>query len=301
MSNSVVNAEATRAQWLEDRKSGIGGSDAAAACGVDPWRDRLTLWSQKVGLLEADDLAGNEAVEAGIELERAIGEWYGKKFGRNVELNTPFTIRRHPEHSFMIATLDAIEHFDDGGFGVVQIKNTSYPPEAWERELPMHYEIQLRHEMIVAGTTRGALVVLHRGQNLRSYERVLSDEDRDALIEKEREFWNLVQTETLPEAGPHSADTVKALFPRAEIEDLTALTPEADDLDAELQELKAKIDELESRRETIESQLKLWIGAHAGGLTPQGVKFSWKGSEVSYKPQPARTVVVRRFTRSAKK
>ena len=297
---SATMVESGRAAWLEERRSGIGGSDAAAVMGVDPWKDALTVWSHKVGLLEPDDLSGNEAVEAGIELERAIGEWYGRKFDRDVVLNTPFTIRRHPTHSFMIATLDAIEQTPDG-IAVVQIKNTSYAPEVWEESLPLHYEIQLQHEMIVAGTDRGVLVALHRGQNLRAYERRLSPAAAEHLIETERKFWELVQSESPPPAGPHSADTVKALFPRSEIEDVTALVPEADDLDAELQDIKKQIDALDSRKSEIESQIKLWIGEHAGGVTPQGVKFSWKGSEVHYKPQEARTAYVRRFTRSAKK
>lgn len=300
MSVDLYGEASAREAWLEQRKKGIGGSDAPAVCGVDPWRDALTIWSQKVGLLEGEDLSGNEAVEAGLVLESAIGTWYGQKFGRNVTLAEPFTIRRHPVHTFMCATLDATED-RDGELVVVQIKNTSYPPEAWEEQLPLHYEIQLQHEMIVAGATRGVLVALHRGQNLRAYERTLSDEAAERLIEIERQFWSLVESETPPPAGAHSADTVKALFPKVEIEDLTALMPEADDLDAELQEVKAKMDELAARREQIESQLKLWIGNHAGGLTPQGVKFSWKGSEVHYKPQEARTAYVRRFTRSAKK
>jgi putative phage-type endonuclease len=299
--SSATLPSSDRERWLEERKSGIGGSDAAASIGVDPYRDRLELWSLKVGLVEPDDLSGNEAVEAGLRLERTIGEWFADKFGRAVEMNTPFAIRRHPEHSFMIATLDATERHDDGSIGVVQIKNTSMPPDAWEEELPIHYEIQLRHEMIVAGVTRGVLVALHRGQNLRAYERTLDPKDAEALIEAEREFWNLVQTETPPEAGPNSAGVVKALFPRAEIEDLVPMQPESDDLDAELQRVKEQLDELTGRREQIESQLKLWIGNHAGGVTPQGVKFSWKGSEVNYKPQEARTAYVRRFTRSAKK
>ncbi|NDC64365.1 MAG: hypothetical protein EBZ59_10375, partial [Planctomycetia bacterium] len=45
-----------RAAWLHERRAGIGGSDAAAACGIDPYRDRLTLWAEKVGLAEPQDL-----------------------------------------------------------------------------------------------------------------------------------------------------------------------------------------------------------------------------------------------------
>lgn len=291
--------DAKRAEWLEERRKGIGGSDAAAACGQCPFKDRLTLWSEKVGLLDPADLSDNEAVQSGIELERAIGEWYAKKYGRDVVLAEPYTILKHPTIPFMRATLDATQ-IVDGVKSVVQIKNTGAPAEAWEDEIPTNYEIQLQHEMLVAGVECGTLVALHRGQKLRAYDRVLMPELASQIIELEREFWEMVVSETAPPAGPHSGGTVKALFPRNEIEDVVALAADADDLDAELQLLKKQQDQLADRREAIESQLKMWIGKHAGGLTPQGVRFSWKGSEVHYKPQEARTAYVRRFTRSAK-
>lgn len=289
--------QAKRERWLLERKTGLGGSDAAAAVGADPYRDRLTLWSEKVGLTEGDDLSENEAVEAGIVLERTIGEWYGKKFDRSVSLGEPFTIRRSKEYPWMFATLDATQVID-GQTGVVQIKNTSFAAEQWEERLPVHYEIQLAHEMIVAGVTRGTLVALHRGQNLRAYDRTLHPEFASALIDAERSFWELVTIEKAPEPGAASAEAVKAMFPKVEIEDLVALPPGADDLDMELEELKQMIGEMEDRRSAIESMLKMWIGKHAGGVTPQGTKFSWKGSTVNYKPQEARSAYVRRFTRS---
>lgn len=297
----TIDKPKTRDEWLAQRRQGIGGSDAAAAIGVCPYKDRLTLWSEKLGLLDPPDLSGNEAVESGVKLERAIGEWYADKFGRQVTFPDPFTIERHPTIGHMFATIDAWETFEDGSRGVVQIKNTAYPPEFWEERLPINYETQLRHEMIVAGVTRGTLVALHRGQALRAYPVTLDPDEAAALIVAEEEFWNLVEAETPPPAGPHSADTVKALFPRVKDEDIVALAHEADDLDAELEQVKADIARLTERKDQIESQIKLWIGEHVAGLTPQGIKFSWKGSEVHYKPTEARTAYVRRFTRSAKK
>jgi len=289
-----------RAAWLHERRAGIGGSDAAAACGIDPYRDRLTLWAEKVGLAEPQDLTGNEAVEAGIALERAIGEWYGRRFGRAITLGEPFRILRSERWPWMTCTLDATEVVD-GETRVVQIKNTSHPADAWEEAVPVQYEVQLAHEMLVAGVTRGTLVALHRGQQLRAYERTLLPRLADMIVEREQEFWQLVQSETPPDAGPRSADTVKAMFPRSTIGDLVALPPHADDLDAELEQIREQMSMLEDRKSAIESQLKLWIGDHEGGVTAQGVRFSWKGSEVTYKPQDARTVYQRRFLRSKAK
>lgn len=289
-----------REAWLIERRRGIGGSDAAAAIGQDRYKDQLTLWAEKVGLVEPANLDGNEAVESGIALERAIGEWYAKKFGREVIFPEPFTIERHPKHAFMAATIDAWEILDDGSRGVIQIKNTGHPWQAWEESVPTNYETQLLHEMVVTGSTHGTLVALHRGQALRAYPRTLDADAAAKLIEMESEFWRMVETETAPPAGPHSSDTVKSLFPRDTLEDVVPLSPDADDLDAELEQAKSQIASLTERRDAIESQIKLWIGEHVGGVTPQGIRFSWKGSEVNYKPQEARKVYVRRFTRSAK-
>ena len=52
-----------RAEWLELRRRGIGGSDAAAVCGLDPWRSPFEVWLDKTGLF-VDETAG-EAVRWG--------------------------------------------------------------------------------------------------------------------------------------------------------------------------------------------------------------------------------------------
>lgn len=292
--------EAARAAWLVERRSGLGGSDAATAVGVDPYRDQLTLWSEKVGLVEPADLSGNEAVEAGTALEVAIAEWYGRRTGREVTLGVPYQLLRSERHPWMFATLDATQQLD-GERAVVQVKNTSFPADAWEEQLPLHYEVQLAHEMLVAGVTRGTLVALHRGQQLRWYDRTLDARLAEAIVTGEERFWQLVVSGQAPEPGPRSADAVRAMFPRDLDAVVVALPHAADELDAELEQIKAQQTHLEDRRSAIESQIKVWIGSHAKGVTPQGVSYSWTGSEVTYKPQEARTAYVRRFRRSVKR
>jgi len=258
------------------------------------------LWSEKVGLIEGDDLADNEAVESGVMLEQTIATWYARKFDREVHVETPFRLIRHPKHTFMTATLDATQ-IVGGERQVVEVKNTSYGPEAWEDRLPVHYEMQLVHSMIVAGCTKGTLVALHRGQYLRAYDRVLSPQVAETLIDAESYFWGLVQSETPPEPGPRSGEALKALFPRAEIEDVVALPAEFDDLDAEIERIKDEVEVLELRRQEIENRIKSMIGNKAGAITPQGLKFSWKNVTSTLKAQPERVVQSRRFTRSRSK
>lgn len=77
-----------------------------------------------------------------------------------------------------------------------------------------------------------------------------------------------------------------------------ALGHEIDDADAELEGIRGQIGTLESRKDEIENRIKLLIGSHAGGVTPQGTRFTWKGSEVHHKPREASVSYVRRFLRS---
>ena len=64
-----------REEWLEVRKSGIGGSEVAAICGLSKWESAYTLWLRKTGQVEDKDLSGNEAVEWGNRLEPVVTTW----------------------------------------------------------------------------------------------------------------------------------------------------------------------------------------------------------------------------------
>ena len=44
MSNSAM---ADRQAWLQERRSGLGGSDVAAIIGASPWKTYAALWAEK--------------------------------------------------------------------------------------------------------------------------------------------------------------------------------------------------------------------------------------------------------------
>ena len=46
----TVTVQEQRESWLKERRSGIGGSDAAAILGVSPWRTALDVYSDKRGI-----------------------------------------------------------------------------------------------------------------------------------------------------------------------------------------------------------------------------------------------------------
>ena len=45
----ISTAGMSRADWLKARRQGIGGSEAAAVCGVNPYRSALSVYMDQIG------------------------------------------------------------------------------------------------------------------------------------------------------------------------------------------------------------------------------------------------------------
>mgnify|MGYP003377675870 CR=1 FL=1 len=46
----------SREAWLKARKNHIGGSDAASCIGMNPYKDNVTLWEEKMGYWKTSHL-----------------------------------------------------------------------------------------------------------------------------------------------------------------------------------------------------------------------------------------------------
>ena len=114
----------SRKQWLAIRKLGLGSSDAAVAVGLSPYKCPLSLWLEKTGRKEPEDISHKEAVLWGIELEPVLAQVYAKRTGYRVRRVN--AVLQHPEHLFMLANLDreVVGHPD--GPGILEIKTASY-------------------------------------------------------------------------------------------------------------------------------------------------------------------------------
>lgn len=63
-----------RAEFLKERLSGIGGTDASAIAGLNPFRSALRVYLEKKGL--AEPIEENEAMYWGKKQESIIAERY---------------------------------------------------------------------------------------------------------------------------------------------------------------------------------------------------------------------------------
>ena len=97
----VKTTDITREEWLEYRRTGLGGSDAAVVMGLTPYRSKIELWADKTGRMpEAED---NEAMRTGRDLEQYVAERFCEAAGKKVRRRN--YIFQHDEYDFITARM----------------------------------------------------------------------------------------------------------------------------------------------------------------------------------------------------
>ena len=109
----VDTADLSREDWLDYRRLGIGGSDAAAIMGVSPFATIRDLYFDKIGVTPVieEEEENWVAKEVGHRLEDLVAMIFAKKTGLEV-----FPVRkmfRHPLYPFMLADVDYFIRFPD--------------------------------------------------------------------------------------------------------------------------------------------------------------------------------------------
>jgi putative phage-type endonuclease len=205
---------ADREEWLATRKNSIGGSEAAAAIGVNPYETALNLYLRKLGL--TDPIEETEAMRWGTRLEPAIAEAYQERTGYGFIAEQLFV--RSPTHDFMTSTIDRVR--DDSR--VVEFKCVGYRSahlwgEPGSDEIPLHYMVQCHHQLICTGTEELDLAALIGGNELRIYHICRDDDVAARIVEREQEFWDRVQRRDPPPIDPaRDGSALARLWPRAE-------------------------------------------------------------------------------------
>ncbi len=271
-------------QWLAERNSGIGGSDAPVVVGVSPWKSRQALWAEKTGTVDAPKL-DSDAVEMGKELEPIALKRYAKKSGRPAIAWPSTIIARRVDNAepWAICTPDGLTWDRGRGVGLVQIKTTGeFSREEWDDGPPLYVEVQVQHEMFVTSARWAAIVVLIGGLTLKWFDVTPNESFRAALIDYGREFWRHVVERVCPPVTEADAVAGRKRLGNAlatlygDGDGSTALLgDESITWDERLREIKAQQKALEHEREALEVLLKDRIGSASVGMLPNGRAYSW--------------------------
>lgn len=210
---SVVNPR-THEEWIQERRNGIGASDAGSIIGVNPWKTNVQLWAEKTGQREPEDISQKPAVKYGHDAEQHIRALFALDHPElEVSYISPYKIIRNNVHPFIFCTPDG-ELWDPQTrrHGGLEIKTTEIQKASqwasWKGRIPDTYYAQVLHQMLAAGWEFVWLVAQIKWTTMdgemrketREYfiDRNDVQEDIDALEKATIEFWDCVQTKTCP-------------------------------------------------------------------------------------------------------
>lgn len=201
-----------RAEWLESRKIGIGGSDAGVILGKNKYKTNVQLWEEKTGLTEPEDISDKPAVIFGKTAEAPLRELFKLDFPQYRVEYSEFRMYVNDRYPFIFATLDGeLTDRDDGSRGILEIKTTTIQNSAqwdeWEDRVPESYYAQLLHQLAATEwdfALLRAYIRYYRDDvlkiSIRHYriDRCEVGDEIEYLIGREADFWHHVETKTRP-------------------------------------------------------------------------------------------------------
>ena len=185
MYTTISTKNMDRNEWLKIRKTGLGGSDAGAVCGLNPHVSPMAVYRDKVS--DETDMGDNEAMRQGRDLEEYVAQRFTEETGLKVRRSNK--MYRSTEYPWMIADVDRMVA---GGGAGLECKTVSvYKKDQWgDGGIPVHYLLQCYHYMIVTGCRTWYLAAVILGQDFQ-YRRIEYEEEiAQNLIALEAEFWN---------------------------------------------------------------------------------------------------------------
>lgn len=198
-------------EWLSGRMNGIGGSDASAVVGVNPYKTNIELFEEKTGRRLPEDISEKTYVIYGKLAEEYIRELFKLDYPEYKVTHHEFRILQSMEYPFMQASLDGELTDQEGRRGILEIKTTnilqSMQYEKWKDRIPDNYYLQVLHYLLVTGYE---FVVLRAhlnsnwGKEVRTQvkhyfiERKEVQEDLDYLLKEEIKFWKYVESGRKP-------------------------------------------------------------------------------------------------------
>ena len=277
MFNKIPLAGVSNAEWLRLRKSGIGGSDAGAICGVNPYSSAMKVFRDKTN--EEVEEQDSEAIRIGHDLEEYVAQRFTEATGLRVRRSN--YMYRSVENPFMIADIDRVVIGEDAG---LECKTASaYNADKWaDGNIPLHYVVQCYHYMAVTGKKAWYIAVVILGKGF-VYHRLEQDEGLiSQLAETEKNFWqeNVLKGRMPDPDGSKACDEVLAqYFHAARKGTFTRLSGFDGKLDRRA-EIIAQVAMLQKEQAKIEQELKMYMGENETASSSR-YKVSWGNVETS--------------------
>jgi len=231
------------------------------------------LWGQKTGRLPEDEVS--YLMRRGKLFEPILIQLYEEETGRKVVRASGEQLQTNPEYPWLGCSLDAVD--DESVY--LELKHTTHKFRDVD-EIPLRWQIQIQHQMVVMGVDRMRLVMDQ------PFEMVVIDVPRnesfieDRLLPETKAFWDSLSWPH-PPAPKYGEDNeglgllYRAAYQPGTTVDLDfGLVPELD----VIQRCKAEEKRIREQRDLAEAKLKYALGEYEVGLFPDQpeLKVTWK-------------------------
>lgn len=270
----TLTTDMSHEKWLQARRNGIGGSDAASIAGLNKWKSPVGVYLDKLGQSPEEDTT-SEAAYWGNMLEEIVAQEFSKRTGLKVRKRN--AILKHPKHPFMLANVDRLVVGEKTG---LECKTASeYLRDQWkDEEIPASYLLQCQHYMAVTGYKNWYIAVLIGGNKF-IYKKVERDEELiEYLIDIESTFWNDHVLKEIPpefDGSDASVDLLKALYPESVPESEISLSPDTNTFVDALEQVNIEIKQLETQKKEYENKIKSVMGEHEKAVARDKL-ITWK-------------------------
>lgn len=250
----------TREEWLQLRKKGIGGSDAGAVCGLNPYVSPMDVFLEKTAE-NFPEKEEKEAMREGRDLEEYVARRFCEETGYKVRRSYAMYVKE--TYPFMIADVDRLLVGKENGLIGLECKTASpYNTNQWnDGNIPAHYLAQCYHYMAVFHAQAWYLAVLIYGKEFKYIRIDRNEEILQNLIQREESFWNTyVLTGTMPEPdGSYAAEHFISGQYQNSIPKSRVFLQGFDEKLKRREEIMALIEELDTEKKKIEQEVKLYM------------------------------------------
>ncbi len=259
-------------EQITARRKGIGGSDAAAVCGLSKWKTPLNVYNEKLGLV--DNNVSNRFTHFGQLLEPIIATEYERISGLKCHILEELII--HPQYTWMIGNVDRLV-LDGSKKVILECKTASmHTQDQWGEQgtdqIPNEYLLQCAHYAIIYDAERVDIAVLIGGNDFRIYTYRRNKKLEEGIIAAEHKFWHehiLTQTPPLPQTLEDTAHLWSIAHDKICQADNNVLAKAYD-----LLRLKKQMSLLEQQEQSLKTELQAYMKEANSLLDIRGKKLA---------------------------
>ena len=275
----------TKQEWLTWRQKGVGGSDIASICGINPWHSALACYydkTEKIPELEAENLPA----ELGIFLEPFIAVKFEKWLKENEDIDivimkAPY-IFQHPTNKIALANLDGhFFHPLKNEDVIVEYKTTSERNYTnWiDENIPDYYYLQIQWYLYVTDCKTCYLATLVGNNKFIVTVIERNDEVIEQINVKVDEFWkNFIEKKVAPapDGSASAKEILNLMYKDVEVgKEITIEEPEFIGYMEAVSSIKSKAKDLKKDLEQYQQWIKEKMGTAETGFCGEW-KITWK-------------------------